>query len=196
MLINNQALRCVRGIRRFLKIISVRSTAPSSRVQHAWFWLWPIDSVRNGSRGDRAWSVRVRKYKPRRRTGRRDAPGRSRPEGAGRHRRDEGAIQAAGDRFRFPKENPYTPEKFSLGKKLYFDTRLSVTLGAVLRKLSQPGLRLGRRPGGRRRSRHGESSAATRRPSSTPHGARSSCGTAGLPRSRSRRSVRSSLPAK
>src|SRR5262245_64533209 len=27
----------------------------------------------------------------------------------------------------FPKENPYTPEKAALGKKLYFDTRLSVT---------------------------------------------------------------------
>ena len=26
----------------------------------------------------------------------------------------------------FPKENPYTPEKATLGKKLYFDTRLSV----------------------------------------------------------------------
>src|SRR3954451_1259547 len=27
----------------------------------------------------------------------------------------------------FPKENPYTPEKAALGKKLYFDTRISVT---------------------------------------------------------------------
>ena len=27
----------------------------------------------------------------------------------------------------FPKENPYTPEKMGLGKKLYFDTRISVT---------------------------------------------------------------------
>ena len=27
----------------------------------------------------------------------------------------------------FPKENPYTPEKAVLGKKLYFDTRLSVS---------------------------------------------------------------------
>jgi cytochrome c peroxidase len=27
----------------------------------------------------------------------------------------------------FPKENPYTPEKAALGKKLYFDTRLSLT---------------------------------------------------------------------
>ncbi|MBV8923060.1 cytochrome-c peroxidase [Bradyrhizobium sp.] len=27
----------------------------------------------------------------------------------------------------FPKDNPYTPEKAALGKKLYFDTRLSVT---------------------------------------------------------------------
>jgi len=27
----------------------------------------------------------------------------------------------------FPKENPYTPEKAGLGKKLYFDTQLSVT---------------------------------------------------------------------
>jgi len=24
----------------------------------------------------------------------------------------------------FPKENPYTPEKAALGKKLYFDTRI------------------------------------------------------------------------
>jgi cytochrome c peroxidase len=27
----------------------------------------------------------------------------------------------------FPKDNPYTPEKAALGKKLYFDTRISVT---------------------------------------------------------------------
>src|SRR5207302_2305861 len=27
----------------------------------------------------------------------------------------------------FPKENPYTPDKAALGKKLYFDTRLSVS---------------------------------------------------------------------
>src|SRR5258707_4964423 len=27
----------------------------------------------------------------------------------------------------FPKENPYTPEKAALGKKLYFDTRISVS---------------------------------------------------------------------
>lgn len=27
----------------------------------------------------------------------------------------------------FPKDNPYTPEKMALGKKLYFDTRLSVS---------------------------------------------------------------------
>src|SRR3954468_7027525 len=27
----------------------------------------------------------------------------------------------------FPKDNPYTPEKAALGKKLYFDTRLSVS---------------------------------------------------------------------
>src|SRR5215471_1312355 len=27
----------------------------------------------------------------------------------------------------FPKDNPYTPDKAALGKKLYFDTRLSVT---------------------------------------------------------------------
>jgi len=42
----------------------------------------------------------------------------------------------------FPKENPYTPEKFSLGKKLYFDTRLSVT-SAQSCASCQPGLRLG-----------------------------------------------------
>src|SRR3954451_13624101 len=27
----------------------------------------------------------------------------------------------------FPRDNPYTPQKVSLGKKLYFDTRLSIT---------------------------------------------------------------------
>ena len=31
------------------------------------------------------------------------------------------------DMIPFPKDNPYTPEKAALGKKLYFDTRLSVT---------------------------------------------------------------------
>ena len=31
------------------------------------------------------------------------------------------------DLIPFPKDNPYTPEKAALGKKLYFDTRLSVT---------------------------------------------------------------------
>jgi cytochrome c peroxidase len=29
----------------------------------------------------------------------------------------------------FPRDNPYTPEKAALGKKLYFDTRLSLTSG-------------------------------------------------------------------
>ncbi len=56
----------------------------------------------------------------------------------------------------FPKENPYTPEKAALGKQSHFDTRLSVHVGAILRKLSQPGLRLGRRSGRRCRPRHGE----------------------------------------
>ena len=28
----------------------------------------------------------------------------------------------------FPKDNAYTPEKAALGKKLYFDTRLSVSM--------------------------------------------------------------------
>jgi len=39
----------------------------------------------------------------------------------------------------FPKENPYTPEKFALGKKLYFDTRLSVTSAQSCASCHSPG---------------------------------------------------------
>src|SRR6266850_6106234 len=40
----------------------------------------------------------------------------------------------------FPKENPYTPEKAALGKKLYFDTRLSVTSAQSCASCHSPGL--------------------------------------------------------
>jgi cytochrome c peroxidase len=39
----------------------------------------------------------------------------------------------------FPKENPYTPEKTALGKKLYFDTRLSVTSAQSCASCHSPG---------------------------------------------------------
>jgi cytochrome c peroxidase len=39
----------------------------------------------------------------------------------------------------FPKENPYTPEKAALGKKLYFDTRLSVTMAQSCASCHSPG---------------------------------------------------------
>jgi cytochrome c peroxidase len=39
----------------------------------------------------------------------------------------------------FPKENPYTPEKASLGKKLYFDTRLSLTSAQSCASCHSPG---------------------------------------------------------
>src|SRR5580693_1632855 len=39
----------------------------------------------------------------------------------------------------FPKDNPYTPEKASLGKKLYFDTRLSVTSAQSCASCHSPG---------------------------------------------------------
>ena len=39
----------------------------------------------------------------------------------------------------FPKENPYTPEKAALGKKLYFDTRLSVTSAQSCASCHSPG---------------------------------------------------------
>jgi cytochrome c peroxidase len=48
-------------------------------------------------------------------------------------RKPETGIDAMKAQYRrptlisFPKENPYTPEKAALGKKLYFDTRLSVS---------------------------------------------------------------------
>jgi cytochrome c peroxidase len=40
----------------------------------------------------------------------------------------------------FPKENPYTPAKASLGKKLYFDTRLSLTSAQSCASCHNPGL--------------------------------------------------------
>jgi cytochrome c peroxidase len=39
----------------------------------------------------------------------------------------------------FPKENPYTPEKASLGKKLYFDPRISVTSSQSCASCHSPG---------------------------------------------------------
>jgi cytochrome c peroxidase len=39
----------------------------------------------------------------------------------------------------FPKDNPYTPEKAALGKKLYFDTRLSVTAAQSCASCHSPG---------------------------------------------------------
>lgn len=39
----------------------------------------------------------------------------------------------------FPKENPYTPEKAALGKRLYFDTRLSVTSAQSCASCHSPG---------------------------------------------------------
>lgn len=39
----------------------------------------------------------------------------------------------------FPKENPYTPEKAALGKKLYFDPRLSVTSAQSCASCHSPG---------------------------------------------------------
>ena len=39
----------------------------------------------------------------------------------------------------FPKDNPYTPEKASLGKQLYFDTRLSVTSAQSCASCHSPG---------------------------------------------------------
>ena len=65
--------------------------------------------------------------------------------------------------IRFPKDNPYTPEKASLGKKLYFDTRLSVTSAQSCASCHNPGLGWGDGSDRRRRPRHGQ----TRRRSPT-----------------------------
>jgi cytochrome c peroxidase len=40
----------------------------------------------------------------------------------------------------FPRDNPYTPEKAALGKKLYFDTRLSVTSAQSCASCHSPSL--------------------------------------------------------
>jgi hypothetical protein len=89
----------------------------------------------------------------------------------------------------FPKDNLYTPEKAALGKKLYFDTRLSVTSAQSCASCHSPsfgwgdGLPVGVGHGARPRS-------------SMRRGARSSCGTAASPRLRNRRSGRSRRPEK
>jgi cytochrome c peroxidase len=49
------------------------------------------------------------------------------------------AAKIAGGQWRFPEENPYTPQKMSLGKKLYFDTRLSVTSAQSCASCHNPG---------------------------------------------------------
>src|SRR5256714_14688842 len=56
------------------------------------------------------------------------------------------ALQAMKAEYRrpasipFPKDNPYTPQKVSLGKKLYFDTRLSLTSAQSCASCHNPGL--------------------------------------------------------
>jgi cytochrome c peroxidase len=60
----------------------------------------------------------------------------------------------------FPKDNPYTPEKAALGKKLYFDTRISVTSAQSCASCHSPGygwgdgLALGVGHGGAKLGRH------------------------------------------
>jgi cytochrome c peroxidase len=55
------------------------------------------------------------------------------------------SIDALKDEYRrpalipFPEENPYTPEKASLGKKLYFDPRLSATSAQSCASCHSPG---------------------------------------------------------
>ena len=39
----------------------------------------------------------------------------------------------------FPKDNPYTPQKAALGKKLYFDTRISVSMAQSCASCHSPG---------------------------------------------------------
>src|SRR5690349_11339288 len=60
----------------------------------------------------------------------------------------------------FPKENPYTPEKAALGKRLYFDTRISVASAQSCASCHSPrfgcadGLAVGARPGMNQLGRH------------------------------------------
>jgi cytochrome c peroxidase len=56
----------------------------------------------------------------------------------------------------FPKENPYTPKRLRSARSSISIHAALGDVSAILRELSQPGLRLGRRPGGRRRPWHGE----------------------------------------
>ncbi len=78
----------------------------------------------------------------------------------------------------FPKENAYTPQKAALGKKLYFDTRLSVSMAQSCASCHGPGFGWGATALPSASATAWRSSAGIRRPSSTWPGARSSCGTA------------------
>jgi len=92
----------------------------------------------------------------------------------------------------FPKENPYTPEKAALGKKLYFDTRISVTSAQSCASCHSPGFGWG--DGLAVGVGHGMAKLGRHSPTIVnAAGERSSCGMVGLRTLRSRRSVRSNL---
>src|SRR3981189_362151 len=68
--------------------------------------------------------------------------GRGRPEPAPKAAAAINAMKAEYRRpalIPFPKENPYTPEKAALGKKLYFDTRISVSSAQSCASCHSPG---------------------------------------------------------
>ena len=71
----------------------------------------------------------------------------------------------------FPKENPYTPEKATLGKKLYFDTRLSVTSAQSCASCHGPGF-AGVTVWPSVSATAWRNLAGTRQPSSMPRGAK------------------------
>jgi cytochrome c peroxidase len=90
----------------------------------------------------------------------------------------------------FPRDNPYTPAKASLGTRLYFDTRLSGSSAFSCASCHSPAFGWG--DGLPKGVGHGSSRlGAAHPPSSTPPGGRSLCGTGAPQRSRSRRSARS-----
>ena len=86
---------------------------------------------------------------------RRNTPSRSWPETGCRHRCDQGAVPTAFDDPVSQGQSLHAGKGFARQEALFRYPPFG-DLGAGLRELSQPGLRLGRRARGRRRSRHGE----------------------------------------
>src|SRR6185437_665334 len=104
-------------------------------MQHAWTWLWSIDVIWNGGRGDRSRHIWFYRHGRRLSTRRRNASYRVWPESAGGHRCDEGALSAAAVDPFSQGQSLHSAKAVARQEALFRYASLG-DLGAVLRELS------------------------------------------------------------